>query len=556
MSNIRHVTKDHRSTGGAVNAFWTSPYGPLEATPATLPQLVRDAAARDPGRPALVDGATGTEVSRATLAARLDRVAAGLAVRGFRPGDVLAVQAPNMPPWAGVALGAMAAGGVVTGINPLATHEEITAQLSDADAAVIVTVPALVEQARKAAAECPGVRDVVVIGATTEAAAATAAATNAVTTIAELLSSGAPTPHVAPDPGQLALLPYSSGTTGLPKGVMLTHANLTAAVRQLGAGLRLTARDTVLALAPFGHVMGFVVCLAAPLAAGATVVTLPRFDLGTFLAAIERHRVTVLPVPPPVAAALARHPAVADYDLSHLELIVSGGAPLSAELQGALAARFPHAVVGQGYGLTETTATIPVPDRRGDPHGSVGRLAPGTELRVVDSETGRDLPSGETGELWARGPQVMFGYLRRPDATAQLIDPDGWLHTGDLGRIDTDGNIFVVDRLKELIKVNAYQVAPAELEALLTAHPHVADAAVVPRPDPATGQTPVALVVADGALDPDELRTWVAERVAPHKRIRAVRLVAEIPRTPSGKILRRLLADMPDPDAGTDAHRG
>jgi acyl-CoA synthetase (AMP-forming)/AMP-acid ligase II len=525
------VTKDQ--TGDSSQTIWTSPYEPLTGSYVSLPQLVRDAAARAPEHAALVDGESGTVVSRATLAARLDRVAAGLAVRGFRPGDVLAIHAPNMAPWAGVALAAMAAGGVVTGINPLVTQREITAQLRDAGASVLVTVPALMEQARKAAAECDGVRDVVVIGETSEA-----------TPIVELLSCDAPTPNLALDPGRAALLPYSSGTTGLPKGVMLTHANLTAAARQLNAGLRLTARDTVLALAPFGHVMGFVVCLSAPLAAGAAVVTLPRFDFDALLAAIERHRVTVLPVPPPVAAALARHPAVADHDLSHVELIVSGGAPLSVELQQALAARFPNAVVGQGYGLSETTAVIPVPDREGRPPGSVGRLAPDTELRVVDPETGRDLPSGEPGELWARGPQIMAGYLHRPDATAQLIDPDGWLRTGDMGRIDVDGDVFIVDRLKELIKVNAYQVAPAELEGLLTTHPQIADAAVIPRADPDTGQAPVALVVANGSLDSAELLAWVAERVAPHKRIRAVHRVDKIPRTPSGKILRRLLADL------------
>jgi acyl-CoA synthetase (AMP-forming)/AMP-acid ligase II len=201
----------------------------------------------------------------------------------------------------------------------------------------------------------------------------------------------------------------------MPKGVMLTHRNLVASVRQVGCGLALRRGDVVLAVAPFAQVMGFVVSLAAPLAAGATVVTMPRFDLEQALALVERERVTVLPVPPPVMAALAHHPAVDLYDLSSLSLVVSGGAPLGPDLQRAVAARLPHAAVGQGYGLTETAVGITMPDRRtGTPPGSVGRVMPGTELRVVDPETGRDAGAGRPGELWARGPQVMAGYLCRP----------------------------------------------------------------------------------------------------------------------------------------------
>jgi acyl-CoA synthetase (AMP-forming)/AMP-acid ligase II len=194
--------------------------------------------------------------------------------------------------------------------------------------------------------------------------------------------------------------------------------------------------------------------------------------------------------------------------------------------------------------MTETVIGVTMPDRRtGTVPGSVGRVMPNTELRVVDPGTGRDLGAGEAGELWARGPQVMAGYLGRPDATAELVDADGWLRTGDLGHVDHDGNVFVVDRLKELIKVNAYQVAPAELEALLLTHPAVADAAVIPPPDAAHGEIPVALVVPRGEVDASELMAWVDERVAPHKRIRAVRLVDGVPRTPSGKLLRRALVD-------------
>jgi acyl-CoA synthetase (AMP-forming)/AMP-acid ligase II len=206
--------------------------------------------------------------------------------------------------------------------------------------------------------------------------------------------------------------------------------------------------------------------------------------------------------------------------------------------------RLPGAVVRLGYGLTETTAIVTAPDRELTvAPGSVGRAMPGTELRVVDPQTGADLGPGERGELWVRGPQTMAGYLHRPDATAAMVDADGWLRTGDLVVVDDDGQLFLVDRLKELIKVNGFQVAPAELEALLVTHPAVADAAVIARPDAARGEAPVGVVVAREALDVDDLMEWVARRVAPYKRIRTVRFVAAIPRTPSGKILRRLLIE-------------
>jgi acyl-CoA synthetase (AMP-forming)/AMP-acid ligase II len=298
----------------------------------------------------------------------------------------------------------------------------------------------------------------------------------------------------------------------------------------------------MLAVAPFAHVMGFVVTLAAPLAAGATVVTMPRFELIGALELVERRRVTVLAVPPPVMAPLASAPVVDRFDLSSLELVVSGGAPLAAELQEAVARRLPHAAVGQGYGLTETAVGITMPDRRdGTLPGSVGRIMPSTELRVVDPERGRDLGAGDRGELWVRGPQVMAGYLDRPAATAEVLDADGWLRTGDLGSVDAAGNVFVHDRLKELIKVNAHQVAPAELEALLMTHPGVADAAVVRRPDRRCGEVPVAVVVPRSALDAGALIGWAAERTASYKRLADVRVAERIPRTPAGKIMRRKL---------------
>jgi acyl-CoA synthetase (AMP-forming)/AMP-acid ligase II len=462
--------------------IWTSTYAPVPVGGVTFPDLVVDRGASVDGLTLRAGAATNVLAGRATL--RVDLAADKLAARGFGAGDVLALQAPNSAEWVALALAAMRLGGAVTGVPVTATPQEVERQLIDSGAALLVTPD----------------------GEATD----------------------------APAPRQMdgiAMLPYSSGTSGLPKGVMITQDNLVTAVREISQGLRLTPDDVVLALAPFSHVMGFVITLGSALAAGARIVTVPRFDGASFFELLERHRVSVIVVPPPVMALLAR----SAHDLPDAQLIVSGGAPLGADLQRAVAARFPHAVVGQGWGLTESTACGTMPDRElGTEPGSAGRLMPNTELRVT-----------EQGELLLRGPQLMAGYLNRPDATAEIIDADGWLHTGDQGYVDADGNVFIVDRLKELIKVNALQVAPAELEALLGSHPAVAECAVVPRPDERCGEVPVAVVVAREEVDPDELIAFLARRVAPHKRIRAVRFVEAIPRTPAGKILRRLLRDQP-----------
>ena len=470
------------------DTVWTSRYAPVEVGGTTFHELVAATVARHGDRVAFVDGAGGRELSYATLADRADRVAATLAASGFGAGDVLALQAPNMAPWAGIALGAMSLGGAVTGIPVTATADEVKRQMTDSRAALLVRE----------------------IG---EA----------------LIARPRTTPRHAVEPEATALLPYSSGTGGLPKGVVITHVQLVTAVRQILRGIRLTPDDAVLALAPFSHVMGFVITLGSALAAGARLVTVPRFDPADFIPMLERHRVSVVIVPPPVLPLLARSPS----DLPDVQLIVSGGAPLGAELQQAVAERFPHAAVGQGWGLTETSACGTMPDRElGTVPGSAGRVMPNTELRVSDA-----------GELLLRGPQTMRGYLDRPDATAELIDADGWVHTGDLGRVDADGNVYVVDRLKELIKVNALQVAPAELEALLGTHPAVAECAVIGRPDQRCGEVPVAFVATRAEVDAAALMAFVAERVAPHKHIREVRFGDAIPRTPAGKILRRRLRD-------------
>jgi acyl-CoA synthetase (AMP-forming)/AMP-acid ligase II len=358
---------------------------------------------------------------------------------------------------------------------------------------------------------------------------------------AALLAQPGRLPREPADPDAVALLPYSSGTTGLAKGVMLTHRACLTNVVQMLTSSPVSPADRVLAVAPFFHAVGLVVLAGRALARGATLVTLPRFDVTGFLAALQDHRITQTVVVPPIVLALARHPAVDRYDLSSLEWLGCGAAPLSAELQQDCAERI-GCPVGQGYGMTEATAGIalwPV----GTPvvPGSSGRLLPGIRARITDPETGGDLAPGQAGELWVRTPALMTGYLGNPAASAATVDEDGSLHTGDIARFDADGSLFLLDRAKELIKVKGFQVAPAELEALLRSHPAVADAAVIPVPDERAGELPMAYVVPAQQVTPQELIDYVAARVAPYKRIHQVAFTDAIPTSPSGKTLRRLL---------------
>jgi acyl-CoA synthetase (AMP-forming)/AMP-acid ligase II len=500
--------------------------------------FVLERAAELADKPALIDGPTGRELSYEDLARETRACAAGLAARGFAKGDVLGVFMPNLPEYAVAFHGAASAGGMCTTVNPLYTADELTHQMDDSGARLLVTVPPFLDIAREAA-DGSGVEEVFVIGEAGEGQGATP--------FSELLGDPEQAPRVQIDPAtDLAVLPYSSGTTGLSKGVMLTHRNLVANIAQTQSMARLRDDDVLVGCLPFFHIFGMTVIMNLGLREGVTIVTMPRFDLEQFLSLIEQRGVTCAFVVPPIALGLAKHPAVDGRDLSSLRQINSGAAPLGAELATQVEQRL-DTLLTQGYGLTETspvTHVVPFGSRDHAP-GSIGPPVPGTECRLVDPETGEDADPGGRGEVWVRGPQVMRGYLNNPDATANTIDADGWLHTGDVGVVDENGDFKIVDRLKELIKYKGFQVAPAELEALICARPEVADVAVVGVPDEEAGELPKAFVVlADGAdLDPDELIAWVGEQVAPQKKIRLVEQVEEIPKSPSGKILRRVLKD-------------
>ncbi|NHI08974.1 4-coumarate--CoA ligase 1 [Streptomyces sp. KO7888] len=490
--------------------------------------------------PALIDGTDGTTLSYEQVDRFHRRVAAALAEAGVRKGDVLALHSPNTVAFPLAFYAATRAGASVTTVHPLATAEEFAKQLKDCAARWIVTVSPLLATARRAAELAGGVQEILVCDSAPGHRS-----------LVDMLGSTAPEPSVAIDPAEdVAALPYSSGTTGTPKGVMLTHRQIATNLAQLEPSMPSGPGDRVLAVLPFFHIYGLTALMNAPLRLGATVVVLPRFDLEQFLAAIQNHRITSLYVAPPIVLALAKHPLVADYDLSSLKYIVSAAAPLDARLAAACSRRLGLPPVGQAYGMTELspgTHVVPLDAMADAPPGTVGRLIAGTEMRVVSlTDPGKDLPADESGEILIRGPQIMKGYLGRPDATAAMIDEDGWLHTGDVGHVDTDGWLFVVDRVKELIKYKGFQVAPAELEALLLTHPGIADAAVIGEYNDDGNEVPHAFVVRQPAapgLAEGEIMMYVAERVAPYKRVRKVTLVDAVPRAASGKILRRQLRE-------------
>jgi acyl-CoA synthetase (AMP-forming)/AMP-acid ligase II len=511
--------------------IFRSPRPPVEIPDVPLSAYVLAQARARGERTALVDGLSGRRLGYAALESAIARAAAGLSARGYGPRDVFAIYAPNVVDFPIAFHGAATLGAITTTVNPLFTAAELASQLRDCRARCLFTVPAFMEKARAAAAEA-GLREIVVFG---EAEGAVP--------FADVLAATGAAPPVTIASDDVVALPYSSGTTGLPKGVMLTHRNLVANIAQSEDSLPLGEGDVVVAVLPFFHIYGLQVILNGALRAGATLVVLPRFELDAFLRVVQEHRATWAFVVPPIALALAKHPAIDGYDLSSLRYILSGAAPLGADLARAVTKRIGCRML-QGYGMTETSPVTHVnagASSAAKP-GSVGPVVASTEAKVVDLEGG-EKGAGEQGEICVRGPQVMKGYLGRPEATAAMIDAEGWLHTGDIGYADEDGDFFVVDRLKELIKYKGCPVAPAELEALLLTHPSVADAAVIPSPDDEAGEVPKAFVVTRAAITPEALMAWVAERVAPTKRVRRMEMIDQIPKSPSGKILRRLLVE-------------
>jgi acyl-CoA synthetase (AMP-forming)/AMP-acid ligase II len=517
---------------------FASPYPQVQIPTTSLyDYLFGDLDSDDADRVALVDATSGRQTSYRDMLAGIDAFAGALAARGIGVGDVVGLLAPNSSAFAIAFHGILRAGATATTINALFTAKDIAKQLTASKAKLLLTVEAMLPQSREATTAA-GLTDddVIVLDGAGQGA------------------SDLPAPDVTFDPAtHLAALPYSSGTTADPKGVMLTHRNLAANVAQIRPVQGMTHDDRILAVLPFFHIYGMTVLLNAALHARARLVIMPSFDLEEFLGNIAEHECTYAFIAPPVAVALAKHPLVERYDLSSLRGIMSGAAPLDEELGEAVKQRLGCQVV-QGYGMSELSPVSHVTPFDGGREliGSTARLSscgwtvPNAISKIVD-ETGAEIDppaSGlsDTGELWFKGPNVMAGYLGNDEATRATIDEDGFLHTGDVARVDASGCVYIVDRLKELIKYKGYQVPPAELEAVLLGHHDIADAAVIGVTDVDSGEeVPKAFVVKQSGAELTEAQVmeYVASHVAPYKKVRQVQFIDVIPKSASGKILRK-----------------
>lgn len=518
--------------------IFRSSYPDITVPDVSLPEFLFDRLPLEVGaQPAVIDGATGRQYTYRELAETVDRVAAALASRGLGRGDVAALVAPNCADYPAVFHGVLRAGAALSPVNPLYTARELANQFCDSGTRIVFTSPGALSRVHAASQEDGvSIREIVVLGDPGPEHA---------TAFADFLADDPTPPSVTVSGTDLAALPYSSGTTGLPKGVMLTHRNLIANTLQLHPIHRQHLGSRVLAVLPLFHIYGLTALMNGTLHNHATLVTLPRFDLDAFLRTIAEHRIDHAYIAPPIAVALAKSPLVDEYDLSSLDVVVSGAAPLDAEIATLLGKRL-NATITQGYGLTESSpCTHGIPLARPEiDRGSIGVLMPSVEARVVNPATGEDAPLGTGGELWVRGPNIMRGYLNDPHATAAAIDDEGFLRTGDLVTVDADCAFHVVDRLKELIKYKGYQVAPAELEALLLTHEGIADAAVIGVRRSDGNEIPKAFVVrrdSHADLGATEILEFVAASVAPYKKLRALEFIDAIPKSPAGKILRKVL---------------
>lgn len=520
-----------------------SPYADVEIPDVPIATLVLRHAKALADKIAITCAVTGTSYTYAELELAVRQVAAGLHARGIRKGDVVGLVSPNAPDFAVVFYAITTIGAICSTVNPMATAEEIGAQFADSEAVMLFTVPEMFEKCAAASRMAATIREIVVFGTLP---GETPVDLPYAVPYAGLFTHGDVPPVVAIDPAEdIAVLPYSSGTSGIPKGVMLTHRNLVANICQMhGSTNIVTETDTAIAILPFFHIYGMVVVMSAVLYEGGTIVTLPRFELEGFLHTLQKAKITVAFIVPPILLALAKHPIVDQYDLSALRVLFSGAAPLGEALASACSARL-GVLVRQGYGLTETSPVTHSHPLGGDilEYASVGPALPNTECRLVDPLTEEDVPNGERGELWIRGPQVMKGYFNKPEATAACLGTDGWFRTGDVAIASAYGWFSIVDRVKELIKYKGLQVAPAELEALLLSHPDITDAAVIPIPDDDAGEIPKAFIVARSTISADDIMAFVAQRVSHYKKVRAVEFVDRIPKSPSGKILRRVLVE-------------
>ncbi|KAK7333356.1 hypothetical protein VNO80_30124 [Phaseolus coccineus] len=530
------------SLSGVEEHVFRSQYSPVPIPDnVTLPEYVLQNAELYGEKVAFVDAVTGKGVSYREVVRDVDRFSKALRSLGLRKGHVVIVVLPNVVEYAIVALGIMAAGGVFSGANPSSHVSEIKKQAESADAKLIVTNSSNYEKVKGLELPVIVLGDEVVEGGMNW---------NKLLEAADRAGD-----DFAKEPIQqndLCAMPFSSGTTGMSKGVMLTHRNLVA---NLCSTLFTVTKEmeglvTTLGLIPFFHIYGITGICCATLRSKGKVVVMGRFELKKFLNALITHEVTFAPIVPPIILSLVKNPIVDEFDLSKLKLqaIMTAAAPLAPELLNAFEHKFPGVSVQEAYGLTEHSCiTLTLAQKGlGSLHkNSVGYVLPNLEVKFVDPDTGRSLPRNTPGELCVRSQCVMQGYYKQVDETAQTIDKNGWLHTGDIGFIDDEENVFIIDRIKELIKYKGFQVAPAELEAILLSHSSVEDAAVVPLPDEEAGEIPAASVVlSPGAKESEEdIMNYVANNAAHYKKVRVLHFVEIIPKSPSGKIMRRLIKE-------------
>jgi len=482
----------------------------------------------------LVDGVTGRSLTLSESHSLSRCFGSALAKRGAGKGDVIGMVMPNCPEFPLVLAGAAGIGATITTINPVYTRGEISAQLRDSKAKWVVTVKEMVDKI-----DVEGV-EMIVAGEGLDG--------NMVRLEDMFKDQGDQYPaQPSCDPGtDVMLLPYSSGTTGKPKGVMLTHRNLVANMAQMDhPSLDFMAREEVTVnILPMYHAYALNVTMTNMIWNGGKIVTLPKFEPQQFLQALVKYRPTILHLAPPLVGFLANHPSVTSDHVSSIHTITVAAAPLGTALIQQLLQKAPHIEFREAYGMTELSPVTTYSRIGRVVHGSIGQLVPNTKMKVVDVETGATLGEGQRGELCFQGPQVMAGYLNNPSSTANTI-VDGWLHSGDIGYFDQHENVYIVDRLKELIKVKGLQVAPAELEDVIRRIAGVKDVAVIGVPDARSGEVPRAYVVREGVdVDEKTIFSGVARDLARHKHLDGgVEFVQEIPKSAAGKILRKHLRE-------------
>ncbi|XP_073127508.1 4-coumarate--CoA ligase-like 1 [Henckelia pumila] len=509
----------------------------------TLPEFVLSDVDLYQDKMAFVDAVTGKGYTYREVSRNIKRFSKAVRSLGLRKGRVVVVLLPNVAEYAIIALGIMAAGGVFSGANPSAHASEIQKQVEAADAKLIVTDGATYHKVKDLGLPVIIQGEDRVDGTMYWDELLEAADKANTDTIDEKVEQT-----------DLCALPFSSGTTGLSKGVMLTHRNLVANLCStlFSVGPELIGQITILGLIPFFHIYGLTGICCATIRNKGKVVLMRRYELRTFLNALITHEVTFAPIVPPIILGLVKNPIVDEFDLSKLKLrsIMTAAAPLAPEILKEFEKKFPGVEVQEAYGMTEhscITLTHADPNKG---HGiakknSVGFILPNLELKFIDPETGHSLPKNTTGEICVRSQCVMKGYYKNEYETTLTIDKDGWLHTGDIGYIDDDGDVFLVDRIKELIKYKGFQVAPAELEAILLTHPSVEDAAVVGLPNEESGEIPAASVVLNSKAKESEedIMNYISSNVASYKRVRVLQFVDAIPKSPSGKIMRRIIKE-------------